>query len=203
MTSQLFIDYINDDNNLKSSYDFDINCIIIDRVLNKTKENIYSSKNVKVELKQKENNQDCQFKYYENNIGKIRNSSKVKKDSINTKEYNTVNKDKCFETLINEKNSSGKKSIIREGKNNIKTKNLMTLYHSKKQIYKKKDNNKIKCNQKNVKSNRDNDIIINNNNLKNMSNRKYATLTETNIKNISQRNDDISLDNNNKKKRPY
>ena len=205
MTSQLFIDYINDERNLKSSYDFDLNSIIIDRVLNKNKNKLNSTKNVnKFELRQKENMNESQFKYYENNVSKININPKNQKNksNINGKEYNTVNtgnKDKFFETLATDKNSSGKKLTIREGKINIKSKNLMSLYETKNQIYKKRDNIKNNYNRKTFKSNRENNNInINNNIYKNKTSKKYSTLTENNVKNISQRNDNILMDNNKK-----
>ena len=97
MTSQLFIDYINDEKNLLSSYDNDLNSIIIDRILNiknkekeqekekekenekdKENENIYKNEN-KIDLKKIENNaEEYKFKYYENNISKIKKHSKHK-----------------------------------------------------------------------------------------------------------------------------
>ena len=201
MTSQLFIDYIKDEKNLLSSYDFDISSIIIDRVINKNK---------------KENNNQVsnQFKYYENNISKIQNITKQKKKTMNDKEKecNTIDKEKLFETLEIEKVSSGKAIKFKGRKNNIKARNLITCFEDNKQIYIKRDNikNNTNNNKGNIKSNRDNNINLNNNKniILNKSNKKsalshkyfYSTFTENNLKNLSQTNDEISFDDNNNKK---
>ena len=215
MTSQLFVDYINDERNLSSSYDFDINNIIIDRVLNKNK-NIVSKIEKKIEFRKNENMNESQFKYYENNISKIQKHSKYKKDSICRKEFKTLNKDKAYETIDSNKNNSDKKIKIKEKKNKMKTNNLMAFNETKKQIYNKKDNTKNNYNKKKIKSIKENNNTnniknINNNNIKNVHDkisRKnilghkyfYSTFTENNLKNLSQTNDDISFEENNNKK---
>ena len=206
MTSQLFIDYIKDEKNLSSSYDFDIGSIIIDRVINKKKKE--NEKNIYTNGKIDGN----QFKYYENNIYKIQNLSKQKKKTINNKENecNTIEKEKLFDTLEIEKVSSGKTIKFKGKKNNIKARNLMACFEENKQIYIKRDNINNNNNKRKIKSIRDNNanlninknIVQNNSNKKNISNHKYfySTFTENNLKNLSQTNDEISLDDNNNNK---
>ena len=204
MTSQMFIDYINDEKNLSSTYDFDVSRIIIERVL---KKNSTLKIENKIEIKKNEN--EPQFKYYENNISKLNRQSKVKSNN-NIKGYNTLNKDNAFETLESEHNSSNKKFKPKDKKGNIKKKNLINYFDSNKQIYKKKDNLKINYRKKKYKSNREEDISNNLNNKnetqnktskKNILNHKNfcSTFTENNLKNISQTNEEISLDENNNK----
>ena len=210
MTSQLFIDYIKDERNLSSSYDFDISSIIIDRVLNKIK--IKSEKNEnKIDLRKDEKIENTQFKYYENNISKIKNTSVQKKTNIssNEKQYTTVDKEKLFDTLENEKVSSDKQVKVKNKKNTIKAQNLMNYFEPKKHLFIKRDNMK-NHNRKKIKSLREREKIYLNNNKKiikkksnknNTSSQKcfYTTFNENNLKNLSQTNDDISLDENNNK----
>ena len=222
MTSQLFIDYINDKNNLLSSYNFDFNAIINDRVLNennnnndkkviKEKETICNNEN-KIKLKKHDNNDESQFKCYENNISKIKKHSKYTNNNIIEKEFNTLDKDKFFDTLETEKQSKRKKEKIKKNKNSTKNNNLIT-YENKEQIYKNKENIKTNCYKAKMKSNRENNIKFNPNNyikdyIPNKSNKKnllnnnyfYSTFTENNLKNVSQTNEDISLEENNHKK---
>ena len=204
MTSQLFIDYIKDERNLSSSYDFDVSRIIIDRVLNNNK---IKNEN-KIDLKRMEKIETEPYKYYENNISKFKNTSQQKKNYMNEKEYNTVDKEKLFETLETEKVSSGKKVKIKNRKNDIKAQNLMTYFEPNKKLYIKKDNNKNN-NKKKIKSIREKDNLFfknnkkiqqkkQNKNTKTLSHKYfYSTFTENNLKNLSLTNEEISLDDNN------
>ena len=250
MTSELFIEYINDEKNLTSSYDFNMNSIIIDRVLKKSSKNIISKIETKIDIRKTESNNEPQFKYYENNITKLqKNSKNSKKNNLNVKEYNTLNKEKYYETIDMDKenkqnininninnnntnsnsnsnsnkiNNSDKKVSFKDKRNKIKGNNLLTSYDTNNtKVYKKRDNYKNNYNKKKVKSTRDKNfhININNNNIININNKKnalktskknlmnhhhkcfYTTFTENNIKNLSQTNEDLSIDetNNNKK----
>ena len=232
MTSQLFIDYINDEKNLTSSYDFNMNSIIIDRVLKASTGSIISKIETKIEIKRNEANNEPQFKYYENNITKIKKHSKYAKKNFNTKEYNTLNKEKFYETIdidkenkqnINNNSSSDKKANFKDKRNKIKANNLMTYYEANNnKVYKKRDNYKNNLNKKKIKSTRDKNYNINNNNIININNNHnknalhnktskkniinqhhkcfYSTFTENNLKNLSQTNEDISFDETNNKK---
>ena len=211
MTSQMFIDYINDEKNLASTYDFDISRIIIDRVLKRISIPNYKNEN-KIEIKKNENINEPQFKYYENNISKFNKQSKLNhNNNIIDKDYNTLNKDKAFETLESENNNSNKKFKVKDKKNNIKTKNIINYFDTNKQIYKKKEHIKYNYHKKKFKSTRDENIsnnlnnkneIQNKANKKNILSQKYfcSTFTENNLKNISQTNEEISLDDNNNNK---
>ena len=250
MTSQLFIDYINDEKNLLSSYDNDLNSIIIDRILNiknqekkqetekekekekekenekenekekdKDKENICKNEN-KIDLKKFENNaEEYKFKYYENNISKIKKHSKYKQNNViqvNENVFNTIEKDKLFETLETDKKSSCKRVKVGERKNIVKKNNLITYVDEKESFYKHKVNFKSNYNRKKIKSMRVNNNInttnsnANNstkNHMKNKSNQKntlsqkyfYSTFTENNVKNFNKTNEDISIVENNHK----
>ena len=262
MTSQLFIDYINDQKNLFSSYDYDLNFIIVERILNKknvenlnkkddvekekekekeeekNKENIFTNENE--ELNKKENKEENQIKLNEEDMIKSKRNSKYKNNNNNNvnsinnihninnikKEYNTIEKDKVYETIEIEKNNSGQKIKIKERITfNKKNNNIMTLTENKEKVYKKgsqkKDNNKKK-----LKSTRENNINSNLNihhhhnsnsnskynnkvsstnkkNKNNTSSQKYfySTFTENNLRNLNKTNEDSSsIEQTNQKK---
>ena len=259
MTSQLFIDYINDQKNLFSSYDYDLNYIIVERILNKknteniknlnekdniekekekeeekNKENISKNENEK-ELKKKENKDEKEVKLNEEDNIKSKSKSKYKQNNVNSinnihniqnikKEYNTIEKDKVYETLEIEKNDSCKKIKIKERitfnkKNNN---NFMALTENKEKIY-KKESIKGNFNKKKLKSTRENNINSNLNihhhnsnstnkskisstNKKNKNNTLsqkyfYSTFTENNLRNLNKTNEDTSpIEQNNQKK---
>ena len=205
MTSQLFIDYIKDERNLTSSYDFDISSIIIDRVINKNKNLKNDKSENKIEIKKWEKSNSFQFKYFENDISKIKSGSGQKENNSNEKDFNISDKEKLFETLEANKND-GKKDKIKDRKNNIKTQNLRTLFEPNNKIYIKR----VFKNKKKIKSIREKHIYLNNNNQKKYSNKKEdkkdnlshkyicSTFNENKIRNLSKTNDEISLEGKNK-----
>ena len=264
MTSQLFIDYINDQKNLFSSYDYDLNYIIVERILNKkntenieilnkkdgmekerekeeekNKENIFKNdienENEK-ELKKKENKKENEndVKLNEEDTIKSKRNSKYKHNNVNSinninniqnikKEYNTIEKDKVYETLEIEKNNSGQKIKIKERITfNKKNNNIMTLTENKEKVS-KKESLKSNLNKKKLKSTRENNINSNlnihhhnsnsiNKNKVSSTNKKnknntlsqkyfYSTFTENNLRNLNKTNEDSSsIEQNNQKK---
>ena len=204
MNSQLFINYIKDERNLSYNYNNNLNKIIIDRVLNDSE---IKNEN-RIDLKRIEKIGGAPYKYYENNISKFKNTSQQKKNYMNEKEYNTVDKEKLFETLETEKVSSGKKVKIKNRKKNIKAQNLMTYFEPNKQLYIKRDNNKNN-NKKKIKPLRekDNFNLKKNKKIKQKKSNKntntlshkffYSTFTENNLKNLSLTNEEILWDDNN------
>jgi len=264
MTSQLFIDYINDQKNLFSSYDYDLNYIIVERILNKkntennenlnkkdgmekekekeeekNKENIFKNEveNEK-ELKKKENKEENEnendVKLNEEDTIKSKRNSKYKHNNVNSinninnihnikKEYNTIEKDKVYETLEIEKNNSGQKIKIKERITfNKKNNNIMTLTENKEKVS-KKESLKSNLNKKKLKSTRENNINSNlnihhhnsnsiNKNKVSSTNKKnknntlsqkyfYSTFTENNLRNLNKTNEDSSsIEQNNQKK---
>jgi 5'-AMP-activated protein kinase catalytic alpha subunit len=85
MTSQLFIDYINDQKNLFSSYDYDLNYIIVERILNKKNTDNKESLNKKDDIekerekeKEEEKNKEIENKLlnHKNNINNQKNKHK-------------------------------------------------------------------------------------------------------------------------------
>ena len=264
MTSQLFIDYINDQKNLFSSYDYDLNYIIVERILNKkntennenlnkkdgmekekekeeekNKENIFKNEveNEK-ELKKKENKEENEnendVKLNEEDTIKSKRNSKYKHNNVNSinninnihnikKEYNTIEKDKVYETLEIEKNNSGQKIKIKERITfNKKNNNIMTLTENKEKVS-KKESLKSNLNKKKLKSTRENNINSNlnihhhnsnsiNKNKVSSTNKKnknntlsqkyfYSTFTENNLRKLNKTNEDSSsIEQNNQKK---
>ena len=254
MTSHLFIDYINDQKNLFSSYDYDLNYIIVERILNKknteNKENLNKEDDIekekekeeeknkenifKNEIKKKENKEENEVKLNEEDIIKSKRNSKYKHNNVKSinnihnihnikKEYNTIEKDKVYETLEIEKNNSGQKIKIKERItfNKKKNHNIMTLTENKEKVG-KKESLKENGNKRKLKSTRENNINSNlnihhhnsnsNNNKVSSTNKKnknntlsqkyfYSTFTENNLRNLNKTNEDSSLiEQNNQKK---
>ena len=164
-------------------------------------------------------------KYKHNNVNSINNIHNIHNIK---KEYNTIEKDKVYETLEIEKNNSGQKIKIKERItfNKKKNNNIMTLTENKEKVG-KKESLKDNYNKRKLKSTRENNINSNlnihhhnsnsnsnnnNNNKVSSTNKKnknntlsqkyfYSTFTENNLRNLNKTNEDSSLiEQNNQKK---
>ena len=186
MNSKLFLDYINDKNNLLSKYYFDINRIIVERIFNNdkyffTKEN---NQNKISDLKDIENKirKKPEIKIYDTNISKKSNYNLNDTKKIDTK-FIKINPSKKLQTIESEKNDNENKIKLKKI-NNKKDRNNHISFRDEKNMIKSKKKFKYYIGPKNALS------------------QKYfnSTYSENIKKNLNQTNEDISIDESVQKK---
>jgi 5'-AMP-activated protein kinase catalytic alpha subunit len=169
MNSKLFLDYIHNDNNLLSKYQYSIDDIINERILNKNNNIIHKENNLD------KNNELNKIEKKKEEISEIRLNKKIISNMNRKSEHNLNDKEKKFYLKKIETNLRDKRNYISFRYNNkekIKKFDNEELYNNK---HKAKMSNKIKS--KNVLSQQ----IFN------------STYTENyNKKNLIQVNNDIS-----------
>ena len=186
MNSKLFLKYIKDSNNLLIKYHYDLNKIIVERIFNKDKDFIEkeNNKNKNFELKEirDKNIKKPQINLFEDNISNFNKQSNYKKKeqrNIATK-YIKINNNKKLQTIDSEKNDNDKKLNIKSNKEKSKDKKNFASFRDDKKIFKSKKKLQYYIGPKNVLS------------------QKYfnSTYSENYKKNLSQTNEDISIDEN-------
>ena len=186
MDSKLFLDYIHDSNNLLVKYHYDINKIIEERIFNKEKNNILikeNNKNKNDELNIFENNYSRKPEINLNNnmiLNLTKKSNYNKKESMKLeKKYIKINNSKKLQTIESEKDNSNKKLNLKKINFNSNDKRNYISF--------REDKNKFK-NRKKIKY-----YVVPKNEL---SHKYFNSTYSENKRNISQANDEISMDDN-------